>query len=155
DAPLALGASYSLSVSSSVRDRAGNPAVSFASAFTTTSDPGAATVATFEVGVTVGGSILPGTNADENSGVAVASLGDVNGTAGVSDLLIGALNADGGAIDAGKATLVFGSAGLSSNTAGFASLVYRTSVAQDHVGETVARAGDLNGDGIQDFMIGA
>ena len=158
DASLALGGSYTVRVSSLVRDRSGNPAVTFTSTFNTVTDPGAAIVGPSEVGVTVGGTILGGANADENSGVAVAAVGDVNAAAasfGISDLIIGAPNADGGATDAGKATLVFGSAGLSSNTAGFASLVYRTGVAQDYVGETVARAGDLNGDSIQDFLIGA
>ncbi|MGH9868011.1 MAG: FG-GAP-like repeat-containing protein [Candidatus Polarisedimenticolia bacterium] len=150
-------ADYQVQVTSLVTDLAGNPAQPFIASF----DTAGATVGTIDaadIGGSAGGASVAGTNADDNSGFATGALGDVNGAAasfGIADLLIGAPNADAGGIDAGKATLVFGAPGLQSNVEALATLTYRTGAAQEFVGEAVAAAGDMNGDTVQDFLIGA
>jgi len=98
----------------------------------------------------------------EKIGVAVAGAGDVNGD-GQADLLIGAPYADpGGRTDAGSSFLVLG---LGPNaTAGARYLddllggpAFRLDgvAADDNSGWSVAAAGDVNGDGIGDLIIGA
>ncbi len=157
-APLALGTSYQLQVTSLLRDRDGNPATEFTARFRTTTSTGLETLSAAQIGDEAGGATLIGGNADDNSGFAAAALGDINATSfssGIADLIIGAPHADAGAIDAGQATLIFGSAELQSSGGAGSTLTYRTGIAQDLVGETVAEAGDINGDGVRDFFIGA
>ncbi len=107
------------------------------------------------------GFVIHGAAAGDRSGYSVAGIGDVNGD-GRDDLLISALSADpGGRIDAGTSYVVYGRAGgfgasldLSSlnGTTGFAI----TGVgAFDYSGASVRAAGDVNGDGLADFLIGA
>ncbi len=152
---LALDEGYLLKVTGALRDRSGNPAIPFSATFDTTGNASAGQIDAGELGETAGGATVEGQNADDHSGFATAAVGDVNGTAGVADLLIGAPNADQGGVDAGQATLAFGGPELQSNVGGLVALVYATGTPADFIGETVARAGDLNGDGVQDFLIGA
>jgi hypothetical protein len=153
---LALGQSFVLQVSPTLKDPAGVAALPFTSTFTTTSDPASGQIDAGSLGDTSGGRTVQGANADDGSGFATAALRDVNAASGgIDDLIIGAPNADAGAIDAGKATLVFGAVELQSNLEAVTSLVYQTGTAGDFIGETVSRAGDVNGDGIHDFLIGA
>ncbi len=84
-------------------------------------------------------------------GVSVATAGDVNGD-GYSDVIIGAYVYDNGESDEGRAYLYLGSdAGLS------ASAVWTAESDQDsgYFGITVATAGDVNGDGYSDVIVGA
>jgi hypothetical protein len=129
--------------------------VPFLSTFDTTANAGSGTIDTGQVGTEESGAILPGTNADDHSGFAVAAAGEVNGD-DLADILIGAPNADaGGSVDAGKVTLVFGSVGLQSAGGALDTLEYLGEAAGQRAGSAVARAGDIDGDGVGDFLIGA
>ena len=114
-------------------------------------------------------SALDGTNGFKLSGVAaydfsgreVSTAGDVNGD-GVADLLIGAPNAGPNGSGSGASYVVFGGAGVGNGgnlelsaldgTNGF-----RLSgvAAYDGSGSAVSTAGDVNGDGVDDLLIGA
>src|SRR4028118_1981905 len=95
------------------------------------------------------------------SGTSVSSASDVNGD-GIDDLIIGAFNADpNGIYNAGQSYVVFGSnSGFGANlnlsalngSNGFA---INGIAADDSSGTSVSSAGDVNGDGIDDLIIGA
>jgi hypothetical protein len=86
-----------------------------------------------------------------NLGVSVAAAGDVNGD-GFSDVIVGASDFDSGEPDEGCAMVFLGSAtGLSSTPA----WVAESNQANAHLGRSVASAGDVNGDGFSDVIVGA
>ena len=94
------------------------------------------------------------------SGRSISSAGDVNGD-GIDDLLIGAPQADpGGREGAGEAYLIFGKAGglgdinLATLTPD-AGLKISGAGEYDATGASVRAAGDINGDGYADIIIGA
>ncbi|MBL7700930.1 MAG: FG-GAP repeat protein [Ferruginibacter sp.] len=88
-----------------------------------------------------------------NFGVSVACAGDVNGD-GYSDIIIGAANFDDGVFtDEGRAYIYYGaSTGLSSTPDNIADDADQASA---YFGYSVASAGDVNGDGYSDVIIGA
>ena len=109
------------------------------------------------------GFVINGIDAYDFSGTSVSSAGDVNGD-GVDDLLIGALFADPNGNSSGETYVVFG------RTTGFAAWLDLSSLAtgdgstgfvingidqNDRSGGSVSSAGDVNGDGVDDLLIGA
>jgi PKD repeat protein len=110
-----------------------------------------------------GGFVIHGEDPVDNSGVAVSSAGDINGD-GVDDLIIGADLADGpgnARLGAGDAYVVFGHTGafatvnLADIAAGNGGFVIHGAEAGDDFGVAVSEAGDVNGDGFDDLIIGA
>ena len=110
------------------------------------------------------GFILTGIEAYDFSGVSVSSAGDVNGD-GYDDLVIGANSADpNGNSNAGETYVVYGGANapgtggvldlsrLAMDGSGF---ILTGSARNDQSGRSVASAGDVNGDGYDDLVIGA
>ena len=104
---------------------------------------------------------LDGIDASDQSGCSVASAGDVNGD-GYDDVIVGALGGDpGGDLTAGESYVVFGKA------AGWAANIDLNTLdgttgfrldgidMNDRSGVSVASAGDVNGDGFDDLIIGA
>jgi outer membrane protein assembly factor BamB len=93
----------------------------------------------------------------EQPGVAVAGVGDVNGDR-LDDVLIGAPWADNnGRPNSGSAYLVFGRssrATVTLSTLGGGGLRL-DGAPNDYLGSAVARAGDVNGDGRPDLLLGA
>jgi hypothetical protein len=107
-----------------------------------------------------GGFVINGEFADDNSGVSVASAGDVNGD-GLADLIVGESLADPGNVsNAGRSYVVFGQTSgtpinLSAIAAGAGGFVINGQCASDYSGISVASAGDVNGDGLADLIVGA
>jgi hypothetical protein len=107
-----------------------------------------------------GGFVINGQSASDNSGISVASAGDVNGD-GLADLIVGAFLSDPVAgIDAGRSYVVFGKSNttainLSTVAAGSGGFVINGQETGDTSGGSVASAGDINGDGLSDLIVGA
>ena len=101
---------------------------------------------------------IQGAAADDHSGSSVSGAGDVNGD-GIDDLIIGASGADpNGRNYAGASYVVFGSdQGFPAtiDLASDADLIIQGAAAYDFSGVSVSGAGDVNGDGIDDLIIGA
>ncbi len=103
---------------------------------------------------------LDGENNDDISGYSVSTAGDVNGD-GVADLLIGAPYYPNGNRK-GRSYVVFGGAGVGGNENILLSSLNGTNGFKldgennnDLSGISVSGAGDINGDGIADLLIGA
>ncbi|MFT7620383.1 MAG: hypothetical protein ACI97A_004040 [Planctomycetota bacterium] len=96
------------------------------------------------------GSVLhnrDGESAGDQFGSAVSGSGDVNGD-GFDDVVVGALLADTNGIDSGSATVI----------SGFDGSILRTingDSQADRFGSSVSSAGDANGDGLDDIVVGA
>ncbi|MBI1382624.1 MAG: hypothetical protein GC161_16225 [Planctomycetaceae bacterium] len=89
---------------------------------------------------------LSGTQLGERFGAALAFVGDLNGD-GRSEIAVGAPLHNGGGLHAGRLTVHSGADGTvlwSSSGSAF-----------DRYGTSVAAAGDLNGDGVLDLVVGA
>ncbi|MBE9098899.1 hypothetical protein [Vacuolonema iberomarrocanum] len=107
------------------------------------------------------GFAINGVAASDYSGVSVSSAGDINGD-GIDDLIIGASGADpDGNNSAGSSYVVFGrqtgfGASLNLSTLnGSNGFAINGVAASDRSGVSVSSAGDINGDGIDDLIIGA
>ena len=106
------------------------------------------------------GFVLNGITADDRSGHAVSGAGDINDD-GVADLIIGANFADPNGSLSGESYVVFGS------SSGFAASLELSALdgsngfvlnginTDDQSGYSVSGAGDIDGDGVDDLIIGA
>ena len=108
------------------------------------------------------GFVINGIDVYDFSGISVSGVGDINGD-GVADLIIGAYGADlNGNIAAGESYVVFGGAGVGntgtielSSLDGSDGFVINGIDEGDRSGRSVSGAGDINGDGVADLIIGA
>jgi hypothetical protein len=89
--------------------------------------------------------------ANAQFGVSVASAGDVNGD-GYSDVIVGAYRFDNGQTDEGRAFVYHGSASGLSTTPNWTA---ESNQGNAEFGSSVASAGDVNGDGFSDVIVGA
>ncbi|MFC7499783.1 hypothetical protein ACFQRC_11195 [Enterovirga sp. GCM10030262] len=106
-----------------------------------------------------GGFRIGGNSPNDSAGYSVSSAGDLNGD-GFDDVVVGVPYADLGGNEAGAAYVIFGKAG------GFAPLNLAAlapadgfaivgDIAGDRAGVSVSDAGDVNGDGLADLVVGA
>ncbi|MBE9098778.1 Calx-beta domain-containing protein [Vacuolonema iberomarrocanum] len=107
------------------------------------------------------GFAINGVAGGDNSGYSVSEAGDINGD-GIDDLIIGAVGTDpNGNRFAGTSYVVFGSqtgfdASLDLSTLNGSNGFAINGVAElDQLGRAISGAGDMNGDGIDDLIIGA
>ena len=140
--------------------------VVFGSRTDITGGDGAFELADIETGNGSLGFVLRGVSAGDTSGRSVSSAGDVNGD-GFDDLFVGAPNDDPNGSGSGASFVVFGSAAditggdgafeLSDIETGDGSLgfVLNGGAANEQTGRSVSSAGDVNGDGFDDLIVGA
>ena len=109
----------------------------------------------------INGFVINGIDNNDNSGYSVSSAGDINGD-GIDDLIIGAPNADisSNYSNEGEAYVIFGSSGGFDPTLDLATfdgsgLLITGIDNDDNLGRSVSSAGDINGDGADDLIIGA
>ena len=103
-------------------------------------------------GLNNGSSIIYESNqASSEFGFSVATAGDINGD-GFSDVIVGAHEYDNGSTGEGAAFVYLGSATGMGTTAGWTADGNQTSA---NFGFSVSTAGDVNGDGYSDVIIGA
>ena len=106
------------------------------------------------------GFIIQGDAASDRAGFSVSSAGDVNGD-GIDDLIVGAYLGDDGGTNAGEAYVIYGKSGSTRGTVDLTGLaasdgfIIQGDTAGDYAGTSVSGAGDINGDGIDDLIVGA
>ena len=108
------------------------------------------------------GFALGGEAADDIFGISVSGAGDINGD-GIDDFIIGASFHDTGATSNGAVYVVYGKLGglagpiaVSDLTAEQGFVIYDTDTSDNsRLGISVSAAGDVNGDGIDDLIVGA
>ena len=106
------------------------------------------------------GFIIQGDQAGDNAGWSVSAAGDVNGD-GLADIIVGAPFGDNGGADSGEAYVIFGKTtgfetiDLTNLAVGSAGFIIQGDATGDHAGWSVASAGDVNGDGFADIIVGA
>jgi hypothetical protein len=106
-----------------------------------------------------GGFVMNGELTNDTSGYSVSSAGDVNGD-GLVDLIVGAFQADPAGGESGRSYVVFGKTNstaieLSAIANGVGGFAINGEVSGDWSGFSVRNAGDVNGDGLADVIVGA
>ena len=117
--------------------------------------------ATIDLGqLGAGGFTIVSTDAKDSSGFNVSSAGDINGD-GLADIILGARQrTESGVLRVGQSYVVYGKANttqinltdVANNQGGFAIIGQGTA---DLTGYAVSAAGDVNGDGLADLVVGA
>ena len=108
----------------------------------------------------INGVTLNGVAATDNAGYSVSGAGDINAD-GVSDIVIGARYVDANGVDSGASYVVFGTTATFNpvielaNLDGINGFVINGGAPEDRFGNSVSAAGDVNGDGIDDLVVGA
>ena len=108
------------------------------------------------------GFVINGISDDDSAGGSVSGAGDINGD-GVADVIIGARSADPNGVQfAGESYVVFGGTDISNNgSLNLSDLDGSNGITIDGIGDSdqsgssVSSAGDINGDGVADVIIGA
>jgi hypothetical protein len=109
------------------------------------------------------GFTIEGDEAGDLAGWSVSGAGDLNND-GFDEFIVGAPGGDGGGVDAGEVYVFFGKAhgfrtiDLGKFEAGKGrsdGFIIEGDVANDRAGWSVSRAGDVDGDGVDDLIVGA
>jgi hypothetical protein len=100
---------------------------------------------------TIADAMVESDQADTYMGIGVSGAGDVNGD-GYADVIVGASHYDNGQIDEGVAFVFHGSATGINTTA---DAIVESDQAGALMGYSVSGAGDVNGDGYADIIVGA
>jgi hypothetical protein len=106
------------------------------------------------------GFVIRGVAPNDRSGDALSSAGDINGD-GFDDILVTAKQSDVSGANSGAAYVVFGGAGGFAPVLNLAALDgvngirLHGAAAYDQAGLAVSTLGDINGDGLDDFLVGA
>jgi hypothetical protein len=122
-------------------------------------DGTAVALSAIEENSNAGGFVINGVSAGDLSGNSVSSAGDVNGD-GLADLIVGAWGDDSNGSYSGASFVVFGktdgsAVALSLVQDGIGGFVINGVSVNDLSGYSVSSAGDVNGDGFADLIVGA
>jgi hypothetical protein len=93
---------------------------------------------------------LSPTTSDEAMGAAVGTAGDVNND-GYSDVIVGSYNYSNGEIEEGRARVWHGGSSMSTTPV----WSFEANAEYSYVGSAAGTAGDVNGDGYSDVIVGA
>lgn len=107
----------------------------------------------------VGGFAIHGVAPDDFSGASVSGAGDVDGD-GFYDVVVGAVGADPNGNSSGASYVVYGKSDsaaveLSDIAMALGGFVINGASPDDKAGIAVSHAGDVNGDGMSDVIVGA
>lgn len=137
-----------------LNDKSGATFVVYGKTDTSTVDLG-----NIEVGNNTDGFLIEGVGAGDMSGYSVSKAGDINGD-GIDDLIIGAYKDAPNGNNSGASFIVFGNSNasnieLSDVEGGSGGFVINGISEQSQAGHAVSGGGDINGDGLDDVVIGA